>query len=205
MIANSAHIPAWQAQPEAEVVGVMDSVTDNANATAKRHNIPNACNDIEKMLAELKPDVVSVCTPAGCHKEQVIAALQAGTHVLCEKPLAIASVDVEEMFKVAEKSKRHLMVGQSMRFYNQVAAAKEFAAAGQLGEIYCADAARLRRRGIPTHGSFHVKALSGGGVLYDLGVHMLDLVLWIMGNPKVIAASGMTYTKLGNQIGRAHV
>jgi len=199
MIANSAHIPAWQAQPEAEVVGVADNVAENANATAQRHHIPHAFGDVEKMLAEIKPDVVSICTPSGCHKNQVIAAIRAGAHVLCEKPLAIASVDVAEMFQAAEKAKRFLMVGQSMRFYNQVAAAKEFAASGQLGEIYCADAARLRRRGIPTHGSFHVKALSGGGVLYDLGVHMLDLVLWIMGNPKVITASGMTYTKLGNR------
>ncbi|MDD4870452.1 MAG: Gfo/Idh/MocA family oxidoreductase, partial [Kiritimatiellae bacterium] len=199
MIANSAHIPAWQAQPGAEVVGVADSVMENANATAKRHHIPHAFGDMERMLAELKPDVVSICTPAGCHKTQTIAALQTGAHVLCEKPLAITSTDAAEMFQAAETANRHLMVGQSMRFYNQVAAAKEFAVTGQLGEIYCADAARLRRRGIPTHGSFHVKALSGGGVLYDLGVHMLDLVLWIMGNPKVIAVSGMTYTKLANR------
>ena len=199
MIANSAHIPAWQAQSGVELVGVTDNVVEAASATAKRHNIPGIYSDMEKMLVELKPDVVSVCTPAGCHKAQVVAALQAGAHVLCEKPLAIASADVEEMFRVAGKSKRHLLVGQSMRFYNQVSAAKEFAASGQLGEIYCADASRLRRRGVPTHGSFHVKALSGGGVLYDLGVHMLDLVLWIMGNPKVVAVSGMTYTKLANR------
>lgn len=199
MIATSAHIPAWQAQAGIEVVGVADKVTETASATARRHNIPHAFDDVERMLAELEPDVVSVCTPAGCHKEQVVMALKAGAHVLCEKPLAIASADVEEMFKAAGKSKRHLLVGQSMRFYNQVFAAKEFAASGQLGEMYCADAARLRRRGVPTHGSFHVKALSGGGVLYDLGVHMLDLVLWIMGNPKVVAVSGMTYTKLANR------
>ncbi len=157
MIANSAHIPAWQAQKGVEIVGVVDNVCDSANATARRHNISGVYYDVDKMLTELSPDVVSICTPAGCHREQVVAALRSGAHVLCEKPLAITSADAEEMFRVAEESGRHMLVGQSMRFYNQVSAAKEFASNGQLGDIYCADASRLRRRGIPTHGSFHIK------------------------------------------------
>jgi len=199
MIANSAHIPAWQSQKGVEIVGVMDTVRESANATARKHNIAGVYDDIDKMLQDLSPDVVSICTPAGCHREQAVAALHSGSHVLCEKPLTITSADAEEIFRVAEESDRHLLVGQSMRFYNQVSAAKEFAANGQLGDIYCADASRLRRRGIPTHGSFHIKELSGGGVLYDLGVHVLDLVLWIMGNPKVIAVSGSTYAKIGTR------
>lgn len=197
MIANSAHLPAWQSQRGAELVGVMDNVLDRAKATACKYNIPGAFDDVDKMLRELSPDVVSICTPAGCHKEHAVAALRAGAHVLCEKPLAITSEEASEIFKASEASGRHMLVGQSMRFYNQVAAAKAFAAEGQLGEMYCADAARLRRRGIPTHGSFHIRKLSGGGVLYDLGAHMLDMVLWIMGNPKVVAVSGATYAKIG--------
>lgn len=199
MIANSAHIPAWQAQRGAKVVGVLDNNLDRARAAAVQHAIPGAFDDVDAMLRELAPDVVSICTPAGCHKEQAIAALRSGAHVLCEKPLAIASEDASEIFSAAEESGRHLLVGQSMRFYNQVAAAKAFAADGQLGDVYCADAARLRRRGIPTHGTFHIKNLSGGGVLYDLGVHMLDMVLWIMGNPRVVAVSGATYSKIGTR------
>ncbi len=196
MIANSAHIPAWQAQRGVEVVGVMDSVLDRARATGQTFSVPGAFDDVERMLRELSPDVVSICTPAGCHKEHAVAALRAGAHVLCEKPLAITGEEASEIFRVAEESAGHLLV-QSMRLYNQVAAAKAFASDGQLGELYCADAARLRRRGIPTHGSFHIKKLSGGGVLYDLGAHMLDMVLWIMGNPKVVAVSGATYSKIG--------
>lgn len=199
MIANSAHIPAWQSQPGAEVVGVMDNVLSRAKATAGKHAIPCVFDDVDKMLGELSPDVVSICTPAGCHKAHAVAALRAGAHVLCEKPLAITSEEASEIFRVAEETGRHLLVGQSMRFYNQVSAAKAFAADGQLGDLYCADVARLRRRGIPAHGSFHIKELSGGGVLYDLGVHMLDMVLWIMGNPKVVAVSGATYAKIGTR------
>jgi predicted dehydrogenase len=198
-IANAAHIPAWKDQPGVELVGVADSMAENAGATARRHEIPYASDDVEAMLAEVRPDVVSVCTPAYCHKNHTIAALRAGAHVLCEKPLALTSCDAAEMFQQAEAANRMLLVGQSMRFYNQIAAAKEFADLGQLGDIYYADAARLRRRGVPTHGTFHVKALSGGGVLYDLGVHMLDTLLWIMGNPAVVAATGVTYTKLANR------
>ena len=199
MIANSAHIPAWQSQRGAEVVGVMDTDLGRARATAGKHAVPGVFDDVDKMLNELAPDVVSVCTPAGCHKAHAEAALRAGAHVLCEKPLAITSREAADIFRAAEEAGRHLLVGQSMRFYNQVAAAKAFAADGQLGELYCADAARLRRRGIPTHGSFHIKKLSGGGVLVDLGAHMLDMVLWIMGSPKVVAVSGATYSKIGTR------
>jgi predicted dehydrogenase len=199
MIAHSAHIPAWQSQRGVEIVGVVDNNLDRAKATGAQHNISGVFDDVDQMLRKLAPDVVSICTPAGCHKEYAVAALRSGAHVLCEKPLAITSSDASEIFRVAEESGRHLLVGQSMRFYNQVAAAKAFASDGQLGELYCADAARLRRRGIPTHGSFHIKALSGGGVLYDLGAHMLDMVLWIMGNPKVVAVSGATYSKIGTR------
>lgn len=198
-IANAAHIPAWRDQPSAEIVAVADSAPENARATAARHQIPHASDSFAEMLAAAKPDVVSVCSPAHCHKEQAIAALRAGAHVLCEKPLALTSADAIEMFRAAETAGRLLLVGQSMRFYNQIAAAREFAASGQVGEIYCADAARLRRRGVPGHGVFHVRALSRGGVLYDLGVHILDTLLWIMGGPAVVAASGMTFTKLSNR------
>ncbi|MFO7936365.1 MAG: Gfo/Idh/MocA family oxidoreductase [Kiritimatiellia bacterium] len=199
MIANSAHIPAWQTQKDVEITGVMDAMRDRAESTACKHGIAGVYDDVDRMLKELSPDVVSICTPAGFHKDQVIAALRSGAHVFCEKPLTISSVDAEEIFRVAEESKRQILVGQSMRFYNQISAAKEFVTDGQLGDMYCADVARLRRRGIPTYGTFHIKELSGGGVLYDLGVHMLDTVLWLMGNPRVVAVSGTTYAKIGTR------
>ncbi|MCL4402056.1 MAG: Gfo/Idh/MocA family oxidoreductase [Acidobacteria bacterium] len=198
-IANAAHIPAWRDQPGVELVGVADSVIENAASTARRHGIPYACDDVASMLAEVRPGAVSVCSPAHCHKDHAIAALRAGAHVLCEKPLALDAGEAAEMYREAEAAGRLLLAGQSMRFYNQIAAAREFVAQGQVGEIYYADAARLRRRGVPVHGTFHLKALSRGGVLYDLGAHVLDTLLWIMGNPAVVAASGVTYTKLANR------
>jgi predicted dehydrogenase len=151
------------------------------------------------MLADLEPDIVSVTTPNAWHKPYVIQALQAGAHVFCEKPIATTYDDALEMVRIAERVERTLMISQTSRFSNAAEAAFEFAAAGQLGEVYYAECSALRRRGVPTWGRFHLKADSGGGPLFDIGVHTLDTLLWIMGNPAVVAVSGACYTKLANR------
>ena len=200
MIATSGHIPAWQFLDEdVEIVAVADILEDRAKLIADREGIPHAYGDWEKMLTERRCDVVSVCTPNAYHRDQAIAALQAGSHVLCEKPIATSYEDAVAMFAAAEAAGKILFVGQSSRFNNRSIAAKEIAASGRLGEIYFAETFYLRRRGIPQWGQFHMKAHSGGGPVYDLGVHAIDLLYWLMGSPKVQAVSGATYTKLGNR------
>ncbi len=200
MIANAGHIPAWKhLAGQVDLVGVYNHHLERAEHTAERHGIPNAYDDCDRMLAALKPHIVSITTPNAWHKAYTLKALRAGAHVLCEKPVAPSYADALEMYEAAEATGRVLMVSQTGRFSTNVEAAKEIADSGQLGEVYYAETSALRRRGTPTWGRFHIKADSGGGPLYDIGVHSLDALLWIMGNPRVVAASGMTYTKLANR------
>lgn len=200
MITVSGHMPAWKnLADDVEVVGVADILEDRARLVAETEGIPHAYGDWRAMLDELDLDVVSICTPNAYHKEQAIAALQAGAHVLCEKPIATSRADAVEMFDAADAADRILFVGQSSRFSPEARTAKEICDSGRLGETYYAETYFLRRRGIPMWGQFHMKEHSGGGPIYDLGVHAIDLLFWLMGSPKVTAVSGVTFTKLGNR------
>ena len=200
MIANSAHIPAYKALAgDVELVAVADILEERAKLTAQHHGVPRAYGDWQRMLDEVKPDIVSVCTPNVYHKGPTIAALKGGAHVLCEKPITVSTQDANEMYDVAESAGRELFVTQTSRFTQKSMAAKRFADTGKLGETYYAETASLRRRGIPKWGVFHIKEHNAGGPIYDLGVHALDLLIWIMGNPEIVAVSGMAVTKFGNK------
>ncbi|MDF1513231.1 MAG: Gfo/Idh/MocA family oxidoreductase [Anaerolineae bacterium] len=199
MIAHSAHIPAWKAQKDAvELVAAADILPERVAKMGTEHDIPHIYTDWQKMLDEEQPDIVSVCTPNVYHKAPTIAALNSGAHVLCEKPITISTADAEEMYAAAESAGKQLIITQTTRFSNRAFAAKAYADSGRLGEMYYAETAWFRRRGIPTWGVFHMKEHNAGGPIYDLGVHMLDLLIWVMGNPKISAVSGMTATKFGN-------
>lgn len=200
MIATHAHLPAWKALPDdVELVGAADIIEERAQQAAAHFDIPNAYGDWREMLDELEPDIVDVCTPNVYHKDPAIAGLKAGAHVLSEKPISISAENAEEMYDTAESVGRELFVTQTARFNNRAFAAKSLAESGKLGDMYYAETAALRRRGIPKWGVFHMKEHNAGGPVYDLGVHMIDLLFWLMGNPKVVAVSGKTYTVFGNQ------
>lgn len=199
-IANVAHVPAWRSMPDSvEVVANADIDPEIAATFAEANGIPNHYGDYGAMLAKEGLDIVSVCTPNSYHREATLAALTAGAHVLCEKPIATSRADAVEMYAAAEQAGRLLMVGQSSRFAPHAFVARDIVASGQLGEVYFAETTMLRRSGIPTWGRFHMMKDSAGGPIYDLGVHILDLIVWIMGNPKVVAVSAATYTKFGDR------
>jgi len=199
-IAHYAHIPGWKKLPEeVDLVAICDIVPERAVRAAEASDIPHAYSTAEEMLAHHELDIVSVCVHNSAHRDCAITALEAGANVLCEKPIAMSRAEAEEMIAAARTAGKVLMVGQNHRFTPESQVAKRFIEDGVLGEVYYGEATTLRRRGIPGWGVFHVKKYSGGGPLIDIGVHGLDVVLWLMGNPEPIAVSGVTYQKFGKR------
>lgn len=191
MIANKAHIPAYLAMGDkVELVGVCDMNAQAAQETAARHGIPAHFTDAAQMIAQCKPDLVSVCSPNASHKAMVQLALEHGCHVFCEKPLALTYADTRFLFALAKEKGVRLFACQNVRYMNAFKATKEFADQDTFGQFYFSEISLVRRRGVPKWGTFHQKAANGGGAFCDLGVHMIDTVLWIMGNPALESISG---------------
>jgi len=177
-----------------EMVGVYDIVQSSADAIAKEFGVGKAYTDLAQMLAEKSVDAVVVGTPNKFHAEHSIAALNAGKHVLLEKPMAMSSAECDAIIVAMKKSGKILQMGMVNRFKNSVGTLKHFIDAGKCGNLYTGQAFWYRRRGIPGFGGwFTTKSMSGGGALIDIGVHVLDLALYLMKFPKPVAVSGMTY------------
>ncbi len=204
MIARSAHIPAYMAHKEHfEIVAVCDAKEAVAKSVCEAFGIARYYTDAEQMLEAEKPEVVSVCAPNMLHKESVILALGHGANVLCEKPLAVTRQDAEEMFSLARRQGRILMACQTLRFLPERLATKAMADRGELGDVYYAELSRIRRRGIPTWGRFHIREYSGGGALLDIGVHSIDSAIWLMGNPKPVAVTAVMNKVHTDELGSA--
>ncbi len=199
-IAQGAHMPGYAAIPDlCEIVAVADANPEVARAAADKFKVKHVFNDYNDLLKLKEVDAVSVCTPNYLHMDPTIKAFQAGKHVLCEKPMAMNADEARTMVEAGRKAGKIFQVGYNSRFAPSNQLLKKYIDAGDLGEIYYARAQALRRRGIPGWGVFIDKAKQGGGPLIDIGVHILDLTLWLMGHPKPIAASGVTYAKFGKR------
>ncbi|MFD1676981.1 Gfo/Idh/MocA family protein [Alicyclobacillus fodiniaquatilis] len=201
-IAQGAHIPNYKKCGErVEIVAVADVAVDRAEACAKAHDIPHFFGSVDEMLSSAELDAVSICTPNKFHSVSTLAALKAGCHVLCEKPPAMTVAEAEEMAATAKAAGKYLTYGFHYRHSQEVETLKRFIRDGELGDIYAATAIALRRRGIPGWGVFTNKELQGGGPLIDIGVHMLDTALYLMGYPEPETVFGATYQKLGTREG----
>lgn len=199
---RSVHAPAWLEHEEAELVAVCDIQRDKAERFAREHDIGYACRDYRDILKRKAIDVVDICTSNKFHSEIAVAALEAGKHVFCEKPDAINPAEARRMADAARASGKTLMVMRNNRFRADARFVKQYADAGKMGQIYAGRCGWVRRRGIPGKGGwFTTRELSGGGPLIDLGVHMIDLAIWLMGNPKPVAVSGATFCKFAEQEG----
>ncbi len=199
-IAHGKHLPALTQIPGLELVGFCDLVLARAQEAATKYGCADAKVTTDyRQVINLDVDIVYVLTTNNAHAEISIAALDAGKNVLCEKPMAVSSVEAKAMVEAARRSGKILAIGYQNRFRPDSLYLKSLCQEGEFGDIYFAKALAVRRRAVPTWGSFLSEEKQGGGPLIDIGTHALDLTLWMMDNYRPRAAMGSTFHKLGGE------
>ena len=197
---GQAHLAGYLKNDRASVIGLADLDTGLLERTASKHGVTHAFASYHDLLAQ-GPDLVSICLPNFLHAPVSIECLDAGVHVLCEKPMALNAVQARDMVEASRRNGRYLMIAQNNRFRTETQILKKLVEQEVLGEIYYAKTGWLRRSGIPGPGTwFTRKSQAGGGPLIDLGVHMIDLTRWLMGNPRPVAVVGATYSRLSDTV-----
>lgn len=192
------HIKSYIANPNVELYAFCDINLEQLKKMADLYGVERTFTDINEFLKLDEIDAVSVCTWNSAHAPCAIAALNAGKHVLCEKPMATSAAEAKEMLAAAEKNNKLLMIGFVRRYGNDCKILQDFISTDYFGDIYYAKATYLRRNGNPG-GWFGDKSRSAGGPLIDLGVHVIDLTRYLMGNPKPVSVYGATFQKLFNR------
>ncbi|MCD6406148.1 MAG: Gfo/Idh/MocA family oxidoreductase [Planctomycetes bacterium] len=188
------HLAGFHAAPDVEVTALADLNTDLLDQYGAQYGVENLHTDYRDLLKHKKIDGVSIALPNWLHKPVAVAALRAGKHVMVEKPAALNAREAAAMLAAAGKAGKILMIAVNNRYRSDVQYIRDRVAAGDFGKVYSAKCGYLRRDGIPTWGGWFMdKAKSGGGPIIDLGVHMIDMTLFIMGWPKVQAVSAAAY------------
>jgi len=203
-IANGKHMPSLAKLNNVEMVAFCDIVEEKAASAAKQYGTPDAKTYVgedayKKLLEDKSIDVVHILTHNSLHCVQTCDALEAGKHVMCEKPMALSAKEAQKMCDTAKKTGKLLTIGYQNRQTSAIRFIKAEAEAGTFGEIYYAKGTAIRRRAVPTWGVFLDEEKQGGGPLIDIGTHALDLTLWTMNNYKPKYCVGTTYHKLNNQ------
>ncbi|MCA1010666.1 Gfo/Idh/MocA family protein [Halobacillus halophilus] len=206
-IANGKQMPSLARLDKVELVAFCDLVEARATEAAENYGMRNAQvhANYRDLLEDTSIDVVHVCTPNKSHARISIDALEAGKHVMCEKPMAITATEARAMVEAAKRTGKKLSIGYNNRFRNDSQYLKQVCENGELGEIYFAKAHAIRRRAVPTWGVFLNEEEQGGGPLIDIGTHALDLTLWLMDNYEVKSVMGNVYHKLSDKENAANV
>lgn len=200
-IANQKHMPAMKNNSDlCEIVATCDIIRERAEKAAAEYGAPGCkvFEDYHDFLADPEVEVVHICTPNVSHSEIAIASFEAKKHVYCEKPMSHSTEEAKKMVEAWKKSGMQFTVGYQNRFRPEVQNLHAACEAGDLGDIYFAQAWAIRRRGVPTWGVFPNKKLQGGGPLIDIGTHALDITLWCMNNYDVDSITGSVFYKLGH-------
>ncbi len=193
---SGAHLKALSTVDEIEVVAIADLDPERAAKRAQEFGIPHTYVDYKEMIAKEDVEAVSVLTWNEAHAAPTIYALEAGKHVLVEKPMAATLADATAMTRAAKKSDKLLMVGLKSRYGDDRIVAQMIADSGALGDIYYGESGGFGRLGLPG-GSFITKETAGIGVVGDWGVYSLDATLCLMHHPKPVAVSGVANNLLG--------
>lgn len=188
------HIPALKKLDGVELVALCDRDAEKAQRVAQKFGVPAAVSRIEDLFAIEDLDAVDICTPNYLHAPMAVAALEAGKHVLCERPLARSSDEAAAMVKAAKKADRSLVCAVQHRFRPDAQLLRRFVEKGDLGDIFLAKAGWLQQKTSWDSDEWRrQKRESGGGVVLDLGFQMLDLTLWVLGQPKVVSVTASVH------------
>lgn len=196
--AGTTHLTSFHAIDGVEVVALAGKEADRLASLGATYEIPRLFSDWQHLVALPELDIVSIATPNALHHPIAVAALAAGKHVFCEKPLALDTAQALEMVQAAKTHNRVLEVAFNHRRRADVQWARDYLETVGIGRIYHARASWKRRAGIPgLHSWFTSKSMAGGGALIDLGPHVLDSLLFLLGEPRVVAVSAVTHGELG--------
>ncbi|CAM3548436.1 Gfo/Idh/MocA family oxidoreductase [Paenibacillus lupini] len=200
-IANGKHLPALSKNKNVEIVAFCDIVEERAAEAQQKYGKEGSkvYSDYRELIADPSIDVVHVLTPNDSHSFIAIDSLEAGKHVMCEKPMAKTAAEARAMLDAAKRTGKKLTIGYNNRFRPDSQYLKKVCEQGDLGEIYYARAHAIRRRAVPTWGVFLDEEKQGGGPLIDIGTHALDLTLWMMDNYKPVSVTGSVFHKLGSK------
>ncbi|KPB05689.1 Gfo/Idh/MocA family protein [Bacillus sp. CHD6a] len=202
-IAQNRHIPTFlKMEEKVTITAISDVNEETAQMVGQKFGISNVYAHYADMFEHV--DAVTICTPNKFHAEITIAALEAGLHVFCEKPMAMRPDECEAMVAAAENSGKQLAIAYHYRFMKESVAAKRLVDADEMGRPIVARARGMRRRKVPGWGVFTNKELQGGGSLIDYGCHLLDLSLWLLGNPKPVEVMGSAYNELSKIPGQVN-
>lgn len=200
-IANGKELPALSHRRDVEIVAYCDLIEERAKKANEAYSKGTAkvLTDYRELLAIRDIEAVYVLTPNRTHCEISVAALEAGKHVFCEKPMATGYEEAKRMLAARDRAGKLLTIGYQNRFREDSLYLKRECEAGTFGEVYFAKARALRRRAVPTWGVFLDREQQGGGPLIDIGTHALDLTLFMMDNYEPDYCVGRTYDKLAKQ------
>jgi predicted dehydrogenase len=201
-VGQVVHLPILEKMADVQIAAVVDPDKRKAQAVAARSNIPATFTSLEALLASPIADdlqAIDICTPTDTHRPLAIAAMQAGKDVLVEKPIARTAKEAREMVECATKYGRKLMVGMNNRFRPDTMLLKTFIEKKELGKVFYIKSGWLKQQSSISAWQ-QQQEKSGGGVILDLGLVMLDMAMWLLNYPEVLTVSASSYKQFSKNV-----